>query len=101
MAIFFMALLFSVMALPQTVIYYSVNDYLKHIINVQCASNGYLVNQGILSSGVISPLVGAVSRVCSVFSISPLELMRTKLQSKPMTLKSFYNAAKSTVAQVC
>ncbi|VDN96261.1 unnamed protein product [Rodentolepis nana] len=86
-----------VMALPQTVIYFSLNDLLKCHINRTL--NGYRdptdINDPIVH--MVPPIVGATSRIFSVFTISPLELMRTKMQSKPMTLKNFYDTAKSTV----
>nr|CDS33409.1 solute carrier family 25 0 [Hymenolepis microstoma] len=86
-----------VMALPQTVIYFSLNDLLKCHINRTLNAYEYStdINDPILH--MVPPLVGAISRIFSVFTISPLELMRTKMQSKPMTLKTFYDTAKSTV----
>lgn len=89
------------MALPQTVIYFSVNDLLKCRINQTFSAYGYPTDNSHLIGYLVPPLVGAVSRIFSVFTISPLELMRTKMQSKPMTLRAFYDTAKSTVVQVC
>ncbi|KAL5967887.1 Solute carrier family 25 member 40 [Taenia solium] len=87
------------MALPQTVIYYSLNDWLKYRINLCYISNECQVYQNTIFVNIVPPVVGIVSRVFSVFTISPLELMRTKLQSKPMTIQSFYETASSTVTQ--
>ncbi|KAM3185267.1 hypothetical protein ACTXT7_006699 [Hymenolepis weldensis] len=87
------------MALPQTVIYFSVNDLLKCRINQTFNAYGYPTDNSHLIGYLVPPLVGAVSRIFSVFTISPLELMRTKMQSKPITLRAFYDTAKSTVVQ--
>ncbi|KAM7539529.1 hypothetical protein Aperf_G00000033155 [Anoplocephala perfoliata] len=88
-----------VMALPQTIIYYSVNDLLKYHIKCTLTLNGYSTDETPWIEHVIPPFVGAISRLFSVITISPLELMRTKMQSKPMTIKAFYDTAKSTVAR--
>lgn len=88
------------MALPQTVIYYSLNDWLKYRINLCYISNECQIHQNTRFVSIVPPIVGVISRVFSVFTISPLELMRTKLQSKPMTIQSFYETARSTVTQV-
>nr|CDS15889.1 solute carrier family 25 0 [Echinococcus granulosus] len=87
------------MALPQTVMYYSLNDWLKHRISLYYISSECQVYQTTQFMNIIPPIVGVISRVFSVFTISPLELMRTKLQSKPMTVRSFYETARSTVIQ--
>ncbi len=85
------------MALPQTIIYYSINDWIKERIQYnQKSQNGTPFS---IPTDLIPPVVGAISRVFSVFAISPLELMRTKLQSKPMSLSHFSDMLKSTVAQ--
>ncbi|VDK35186.1 unnamed protein product [Taenia asiatica] len=82
-----------------TVMYYSLNDWLKYRINLCYISNECQVYQNATFVSIVPPVVGVVSRVFSVFTIAPLELMRTKLQSKPMTIQSFYETASSTVIQ--
>ncbi|KAL5112565.1 Protein polybromo-1 [Taenia crassiceps] len=82
-----------------TVIYYSLNDWLKYRINLCYTSNECQTYQSTMFVSIVPPIVGVISRVFSVFTISPLELMRTKLQSKPMTIQSFYETARSTVIQ--
>ncbi|VDD81094.1 unnamed protein product [Mesocestoides corti] len=88
-----------VMALPQTIVYFSMNDWLKDYISFKYTSHRYQETNAALFIDFIPPVVGAISRIFSVFTISPLELMRTKLQSKPMSFKSFTEIAKSAVAQ--
>lgn len=88
------------MALPQTVIYYSVNDLLKCHIKRAFTLYGSLADEPLWAENILPPVVGAVSRLVSVITISPLELMRTKMQSKPMTIRAFCDTAKSIVVQV-
>ncbi|KAF5400442.1 Mitochondrial carrier protein CGI-69 [Paragonimus heterotremus] len=76
-----------VMALPQTVIYFTVNDMLKEKVgysSLQLA--GAAQKHGLLSFNDWTPaFVGGISRVFAVAAISPLELLRTKMQAARMT----------------
>lgn len=94
----FAVIIFRVMALPQTVIYYSLNDWIKD--KVYHAARSHHEFGSLASSDFIPPVVGAFSRVFAVFAISPLELMRTKLQSNQMSIENLANITKSTIRQV-
>ncbi|KAL7062632.1 hypothetical protein AAHC03_0882 [Spirometra sp. Aus1] len=86
------------MALPQTVVYYSVNDWLKEKLGYTKSASKSTLHYGCFSSNDFVPaLVGALSRTIAVFTISPLELLRTKLQSQKMSLKNVYDVLQSTV----
>ena len=61
-----------VMAVPMTVIYYTTYDQLKSVF-------GFRPDQ----SSIIAPLLaGSISRTLAVTLVSPLELIRTKVQSR-------------------
>ncbi|VDM03405.1 unnamed protein product [Schistocephalus solidus] len=88
----------SAMALPQTVVYYSVNDWLKEKLGYTQSAYKSTLHYGCFSSNDFVPaVVGALSRTVAVFTISPLELLRTKLQSQKMSLKNVFDALRSTI----
>uniref|UniRef100_A0A183BEU3 Solute carrier family 25 member 40 n=1 Tax=Echinostoma caproni TaxID=27848 RepID=A0A183BEU3_9TREM len=67
-----------IMALPQTVIYFTINDWLKEPMNDHNRT-WYLPNDW------TPAIIGGASRVFAVVAISPLELLRTKMQSFRMS----------------
>ncbi|TGZ58747.1 hypothetical protein CRM22_009458 [Opisthorchis felineus] len=90
-----------VMALPQTVIYYTLNDWLKELVGYPHAQRSRAVGThlNLSSTDWIPGLVGGVSRVCAVAVISPLELLRTKMQSYSMTPEHLIRTLKDAVSQ--
>lgn len=90
-----------VMALPQTVIYYTLNDWLKEIVGYTHAQRSRAVGTHLNLSATdwIPGLVGGVSRVCAVAVISPLELLRTKMQSYAMTPERLIQTLKDAISQ--
>ncbi|GAA49344.1 solute carrier family 25 member 39 [Clonorchis sinensis] len=89
------------MALPQTVIYYTLNDWLKELVGYPHAQRSRAVGTHLNLSATdwIPGLVGGVSRVCAVAVISPLELLRTKMQSYPMTPERLIRTLKDAISQ--
>ncbi|CAH8852743.1 unnamed protein product [Trichobilharzia szidati] len=95
-----------VMTLPQTVIYFTVNDWLKHQVgytsktrhNKSMPEN--ITEQNYASAKhFIPPLVGGVSRVFAVMAISPIELLRTKMQAKKIPYREITTLLVTTVKQ--
>ncbi|CAL8080317.1 unnamed protein product [Calicophoron daubneyi] len=77
-----------VMALPQTVIYFTVNDWLKERVgysSIQINGQNAATWTRISRSDWVPPIIGGTSRIIAVAAISPLELLRTKMQSIRMT----------------
>uniref|UniRef100_A0A4W3J7J5 Solute carrier family 25 member 40 n=1 Tax=Callorhinchus milii TaxID=7868 RepID=A0A4W3J7J5_CALMI len=78
-----------IMAVPATVIYFTTYDQLRVFIKHKLGYNGIYI-----------PLIaGAVARVGAVSVISPLELMRTKLQSRKLTYKQLGTVVRIAVRQ--
>nr|XP_033774573.1 solute carrier family 25 member 39 isoform X1 [Geotrypetes seraphini]XP_033774574.1 solute carrier family 25 member 39 isoform X1 [Geotrypetes seraphini]XP_033774575.1 solute carrier family 25 member 39 isoform X1 [Geotrypetes seraphini] len=78
-----------VMAVPATVIYFTCYDQLRDFLRF---GMGY--------QGAHIPLIaGAVSRLGAVTVISPLELIRTKMQSRQLTYGELRVCIQSSVAQ--
>ncbi|KAJ8364641.1 hypothetical protein SKAU_G00134720 [Synaphobranchus kaupii] len=78
-----------VMAVPATVIYFTCYDQLKDFL---CYGMGYQGSQ--------VPLVaGGLARLGAVTVISPLELVRTKMQSKQLSYSELRVCIRSSVAQ--
>ncbi|THD21410.1 Solute carrier family 25 member [Fasciola hepatica] len=77
------------MALPQTVIYFTVNDWFKDRIGYSSSRINETLDGRISTrytkSDLIPAFVGGASRVVAVAAISPLELLRTKMQSFRMS----------------
>uniref|UniRef100_A0A8D0L935 Mitochondrial glutathione transporter SLC25A39 n=1 Tax=Sphenodon punctatus TaxID=8508 RepID=A0A8D0L935_SPHPU len=77
-----------VMAIPATVIYFTSYDQLRSYLN-RMGSQGHHV-----------PLVaGALARLGAVTVISPLELIRTKMQSRQLSYSELRICIQSAVAQ--
>ncbi|KAL8175901.1 UNVERIFIED_CONTAM: hypothetical protein K2H54_013485, partial [Gekko kuhli] len=78
-----------VMAVPATVIYFTGYDQLRDFLRARMDSQGRYI-----------PLVaGAVARLGAVTVISPLELIRTKMQSRQLTYRELRVCIQSSVAQ--
>ncbi|XP_029428754.1 solute carrier family 25 member 39 isoform X2 [Rhinatrema bivittatum] len=78
-----------VMAVPATVIYFTCYDQLRDFLRF---GMGY--------QGMHIPLIaGAMSRLGAVTVISPLELIRTKMQSRQLTYGELRICIQSSVAQ--
>lgn len=77
-----------VMAVPATVVYFTVYDRLKYRM-------GYLESD--MSTLHIPMLAGCVARVCAATLISPLELVRTKMQSTRLSYRELQHAIRISV----
>lgn len=77
-----------VMAVPATVVYFTVYDRLKYKM-------GYLESD--MSTLHIPMLAGCVARVCAATLISPLELVRTKMQSTRLSYRELQHAIRISV----
>uniref|UniRef100_UPI00358FAD55 mitochondrial glutathione transporter SLC25A40-like isoform X1 n=1 Tax=Myxine glutinosa TaxID=7769 RepID=UPI00358FAD55 len=78
-----------IMAVPTTVIYFTTYEWLKDGLMWQLDSR----------HPSICMLAGAMARVGAVTVISPLELIRTKMQSQQLTYKQLGACVKQAVAQ--
>uniref|UniRef100_A0A3B3RPU9 Mitochondrial glutathione transporter SLC25A39 n=2 Tax=Paramormyrops kingsleyae TaxID=1676925 RepID=A0A3B3RPU9_9TELE len=78
-----------VMAVPATVIYFTCYDQLRHFLHYRLGYQGTFV-----------PLAaGALARLGAVTVISPLELARTKMQSRQLSYQELRVCISSAVAQ--
>ncbi|XP_043546281.1 solute carrier family 25 member 40 isoform X2 [Chiloscyllium plagiosum] len=78
-----------VMAVPATVIYFTCYDQLRAFLKYKLEYDGAYI-----------PLIaGALARVGAVTVISPLELIRTKSQSRKLTYRELGSVVKIAVAQ--
>lgn len=78
-----------VMAVPATIIYFTCYDQLRDFLRF---GMGY--------QGAHIPLIaGAISRLGAVTVISPLELIRTKMQSRQLTYGELCVCIRSSIAQ--
>uniref|UniRef100_UPI00398E6D29 mitochondrial glutathione transporter SLC25A40 n=1 Tax=Pristiophorus japonicus TaxID=55135 RepID=UPI00398E6D29 len=78
-----------IMAVPATVIYFTCYDQLRALLKYQL---GY--------DGIYIPLIaGASARMGAVTVISPLELIRTKSQSRRLTYRELGTVVRTAVAQ--
>jgi len=68
-----------VLAIPTTMIYFTTYEQLKGVLH-----NKYESFHGSSSESVISLSSGGIARVWAVTLVSPLELIRTKMQSQKM-----------------
>ncbi|XP_062489813.1 probable mitochondrial glutathione transporter SLC25A39 isoform X1 [Pezoporus occidentalis] len=78
-----------VMAVPATVIYFTTYDQLRDYLQARTGSQGYH----------IPLLAGALARLGAVTVISPLELIRTKMQSRQLSYQELRVCIQSAVAQ--
>ncbi|CAH8543834.1 unnamed protein product [Dicrocoelium dendriticum] len=78
-----------IMALPQTVVYFTLNDWLKEYVGYSSTfsveATGPNQKIKLTSNDWIPAVIGGVSRVFAVAVISPLELLRTKMQAVHVT----------------
>ncbi|XP_074593019.1 mitochondrial glutathione transporter SLC25A40-like [Brevipalpus obovatus] len=80
-----------VMAIPGTVIYFTVYDQLRYRLNSRLDRT---------SQPLWVPMVsGAAARIFSAITISPLELVRTKMQSQKLSYLEIHQAVSSLVKQ--
>lgn len=66
----------SLIALPGTVIYYTIYDEMKERLGFNMQATGEAAKAQLW----IPPVVGAAARFAAVCLLSPLELARTKMQ---------------------
>ncbi|XP_027562962.1 solute carrier family 25 member 39-like isoform X1 [Neopelma chrysocephalum] len=78
-----------VMAVPATVIYFTTYDQLRDYLHARTGSRG----------PHIPLLAGALARLGAVTVISPLELIRTKMQSRQLSYRELRVCIQSAVAQ--
>uniref|UniRef100_A0A8B9ZUL6 Mitochondrial glutathione transporter SLC25A39 n=2 Tax=Anas TaxID=8835 RepID=A0A8B9ZUL6_9AVES len=78
-----------VMAVPATVIYFTAYDQLRDYLHARTGSRGHH----------IPLLAGALARLGAVTVISPLELIRTKMQSRQLSYRELRVCIQSAVAQ--
>ncbi|XP_037640695.1 solute carrier family 25 member 40-like isoform X1 [Sebastes umbrosus] len=76
-----------VMAVPSTVIYFTCYDQLCLALRVRMGDRAQEA----------PPLAAAIARVCSVTVITPLELVRTKMQSRKMSYRELTDCIRSAV----
>ncbi|CAH8594564.1 unnamed protein product [Heterobilharzia americana] len=91
-----------VMTLPQTIIYFTVNDWLKYQVGYtsKTINKSKTAEQNFISAkSFIPPLVGGVSRVFAVMAVSPMELLRTKMQAKKLPYREITTLLVTTVRQ--
>ncbi|CAH8526450.1 unnamed protein product [Schistosoma turkestanicum] len=95
-----------VMTLPQTVIYFTVNDWLKfHVgytsktVNQSSVRTNESTQNFISTRHFLPPLVGGISRIFAVVAVSPIELLRTKIQAKKVLYRDITELAVTTVKQ--
>uniref|UniRef100_A0A8C0FSF9 Mitochondrial glutathione transporter SLC25A39 n=1 Tax=Bubo bubo TaxID=30461 RepID=A0A8C0FSF9_BUBBB len=77
------------MAVPATVIYFTAYDQLRDYLHARTGSRGHH----------IPLLAGALARLGAVTVISPLELIRTKMQSRQLSYRELGVCIQSAVAQ--
>ncbi|NXS75468.1 S2539 protein, partial [Pandion haliaetus] len=78
-----------VMAVPATVIYFTTYDQLRDYLHARTGRRGHH----------IPLLAGALARLGAVTVISPLELIRTKMQSRQLSYRELGICIQSAVAQ--
>uniref|UniRef100_A0A8D2NUA9 Mitochondrial glutathione transporter SLC25A39 n=1 Tax=Zosterops lateralis melanops TaxID=1220523 RepID=A0A8D2NUA9_ZOSLA len=80
-----------VMAVPATVIYFTTYDQLRDYLHARMGKGSW--------SHYIPLLAGALARLGAVTVISPLELIRTKMQSQQLSYRELRLCIQSAVAQ--
>ncbi|XP_061875349.1 probable mitochondrial glutathione transporter SLC25A39 isoform X6 [Colius striatus] len=81
-----------VMAVPATIIYFTAYDQLRDYLCARTGGRGYHIPY-------IPLLAGALARLGAVTVISPLELIRTKMQSRQLSYRELGLCIQSAVAQ--
>lgn len=82
-----------VMSLPATMVYFTMYDQIRSQI---CQAKGFSKE---LPPLWVPALSGSVARTISATIISPLELIRTKMQSKKLTYTQVWGAVQTSVQQ--
>ncbi|XP_005111116.1 solute carrier family 25 member 40 [Aplysia californica] len=77
-----------VMAIPATVVYFTCYEQLRTLM-------GY--REDVLSDQWKPPAAGAVARVWAATLISPIEMLRTKVQSEHLTYSKVFDAVRDMV----
>ncbi len=72
-----------VLAIPATVVYFTTYEQLRQMVQDQQKIEGSFLNGHPLWS--TSLIAGGVARIWAVTLVSPLELIRTKMQSKKLS----------------
>uniref|UniRef100_A0A8B9NYY4 Mitochondrial glutathione transporter SLC25A40 n=1 Tax=Apteryx owenii TaxID=8824 RepID=A0A8B9NYY4_APTOW len=85
----FPLLYFRIMALPTTVIYFACYDQLHEALKSRLGKD----------DDHIPVLAGSLSRFGSVTVVSPLELIRTRMQSRQLSYKQLYTYISNEVAR--
>ncbi|CAH8602671.1 unnamed protein product [Schistosoma haematobium] len=95
-----------VMTLPQTVIYFTVNDWLKYHVGYtsKTVNKSPVMTSGSFQNFIspkdfLPPLVGGVSRIFAVMAVSPIELLRTKIQARKVLYRDITSLVVTTVKQ--
>ncbi|XP_009673194.1 mitochondrial glutathione transporter SLC25A40 isoform X3 [Struthio camelus] len=78
-----------IMALPTTVIYFTCYDQLSEALKSKLGKD----------DDYIPVLAGSLSRLGSVTVVSPLELIRTRMQSRQLSYKQLYTCINNEVAK--
>ncbi|XP_072030740.1 mitochondrial glutathione transporter SLC25A39-like isoform X2 [Amphiura filiformis] len=76
-----------VMFVPSTILYLTAYDQLKYVM-------GYKYET---SSTFVPVVAGCIAKVYAVSIINPLELIRTKMLSQPLTFKEIYGCVRTAV----
>ena len=77
-----------VLAVPATIVYFTTYEQLRQLVKDKQTAGGFLSQQPIW---LTSLAIGGVARVWAVTLVSPLELIRTKMQSKKLSYNGTYN----------
>lgn len=77
-----------IMSIPATVFYFTAYEHLKHHM-------GYQENNP--ATKYVPMIAGSAARVGTVFLVSPLELVRTKMQSQQLSYRDLGRAVHSSV----
>lgn len=94
--------------MPQVVIYYTLNDWLKHAMGYDsygAAATPLAGNQSrhgdrFSRHDLTPPFCGAIARFVSQTTIAPLELVRTKMQSQKLAYADVWRITGSAIRQV-
>uniref|UniRef100_A0A8C0JCW3 Mitochondrial glutathione transporter SLC25A40 n=1 Tax=Chelonoidis abingdonii TaxID=106734 RepID=A0A8C0JCW3_CHEAB len=78
-----------IMAVPSTVIYFTSYDQLSEVLISKLGKD----------SDYIPVLAGSISRLGSLTVVSPLELIRTKMQSRQLSYKQLHICINNTLAK--
>ncbi|KAJ7418147.1 Solute carrier family 25 member 40 [Pitangus sulphuratus] len=77
-----------IMAVPNTIIYFTLYDQLREALKYRLEKD----------DGYIPVLAGSLSRFSSITVVSPLELIRTRMQHRKLSYKQLYLCVSTKVA---